>query len=98
MRISSPGSRAIRLDTNRGVSMKSLASIDSHFVCRQAWLENPKSMRKTSAKPAKYQSDFEKSLAFRLTLLVAVFVIGLNLLSPDPTPDRPTHAVVRLTV
>jgi hypothetical protein len=40
------------------------------------------------------QSDFEKSLAFRLTLLVAVFVIGINLLSPPPpapVADSPVH-------
>lgn len=41
------------------------------------------------------QSDFERSLAFRLSLIVAAVVIGLSLFSPPPTP---AHLAVRSTV
>jgi hypothetical protein len=67
---------------------------DHHAVARKHWLrqQHPPIAQQSA------QSDFEKSLAFRVTLLVAVFVIGLNLLSPDPTPNPPTRAAVRHTV
>ncbi|MEW9584312.1 hypothetical protein [Paraburkholderia sp. DGU8] len=42
------------------------------------------------------QSDFEKSLAFRLTVIVAVFVIGINVLelAPAPVVTHAAHATV----
>lgn len=43
------------------------------------------------------QSDFEKSLPFRLTMLVAAFVIGINVLAPPPAAS-PVPPAVRATV
>lgn len=43
------------------------------------------------------QSDFERSLAFRLSLIVAAVVVGLSLFSPPPTSGAP-KAPVRATV
>lgn len=54
--------------------------VDSAGDARRAWLRN----MQEDFRPL--QSDFEKSLAFRLTLLVAAFVIGINLFSPPPQP------------
>ncbi|MFL9883097.1 hypothetical protein PQR66_08675 [Paraburkholderia agricolaris] len=58
---------------------------------RRAWL------RKMQDGLMPVQSDFEKSLAFRLSLIVAAVVIGLSLFSPPPTSDAP-KAAVRATV
>jgi hypothetical protein len=54
---------------------------------RRAWL------RETQDSQMPVQSDFENSLAFRLVLLVAVVVIGINVLAPAPEPaaSLPTH-------
>jgi len=67
---------------------------DHHSAVRKRWLRQQQ-QSPIDQQPA--QSDFENSFALRLTFLVAAFVIGLNLLSPDPTP-KPTHAVVHPTV
>jgi hypothetical protein len=42
------------------------------------------------------QSDFEKSLAWRLTFVVAVIVVTINVLAPPPATAtaRPVHATV----
>ena len=49
---------------------------DSHGPDRRLWV-------RLIQQP---QSDFEKSLAFRLAWLVAVIVIGINLFTPSPDP------------
>lgn len=66
--------------------MKSLP--DSNTAARQMWLRtlqnfpSPTPPQKISAD----QSDFEKSLAFRSALLVAAFVIAINVLPPASVP------------
>lgn len=65
--------------------MKSIPDVAGE--ARRAWLCE---MQRGQTGP---QSDFEKSLAFRSTLIVAIFVIGINLFSPPPAPAtyRPAH-------
>jgi len=53
---------------------------------RQAWL------REMQDGLIPLQSDFEKSLAFRLAMLVAVVVISINVLAPAPAPVTSTSA------
>ncbi|CAG4906289.1 hypothetical protein [Paraburkholderia saeva] len=38
------------------------------------------------------QSDFEQSPVWRITLLVAVFVIGINVFAPAPVAVSPASA------
>lgn len=62
---------------------------DAHGPERRLWLRLIQS-----------QSDFEKTLAFRLTLLAAVVVISINVFAPDSQPGATptaTHAAVRAT-
>lgn len=58
---------------------------------RRAWL------RKMQDGFMPVQSDFEKSLAFRLSLVVAAVVIGLSLFAPAPASSS-AHVAVRATV
>ncbi|NYH13449.1 hypothetical protein [Paraburkholderia bryophila] len=44
------------------------------------------------------QSDFEKSLAWRLTLVVAVVVITINVLAAPPVSPPKIHTPIRSTV
>lgn len=64
---------------------------DSAGSARRAWL------CRAQEDLVPVQSDFEKSPAFRLSLIVAAVVIGLSLFSPPPTPSAP-KAAVRATV
>ncbi len=43
------------------------------------------------------QSDFEKSPAFRLSLIVAAVVIGLSVFAPPPASSA-AHVAIRATV
>jgi len=63
---------------------------DSAGDRRRDWL------RKAQDDLMPLQSDFEKSLAFRLVLLVAVVVISINVLAPAPLPAQASanHASV----
>lgn len=70
--------------------MKSIPDVAGE--ARRAWLFEMQCHQRAP------QSDFECCLAYRLCFIVAVFVIGLNLLSPDPTPSPPARAAVRHTV
>ncbi|MFM0595350.1 hypothetical protein [Paraburkholderia dilworthii] len=64
---------------------------DAAAAERKAWL------REFQDAQMPVQSDFEKSLTFRLSMIVAAVVIGLNLFAPPPTTAAP-HAVVRAMV
>lgn len=64
---------------------------DSAGDARRAWL------CKTQDDLMPLQRDFEKSPAFRLSLIVAAVVVGLSLFSPPPTSDAP-KAAARATV
>lgn len=59
---------------------------DIHGEDRRAWLqfvqESDPVHRPAHATPG--TSNFEKTLAWRLALLVAVVVIGINVFAPDP--------------
>lgn len=69
----------------------SLINVDANGDARRQWLRALPVLAMDAT--ATVQSDFEKSLPFRLTILVAVFVIGLNLLSDQPSSKvMPTHA------
>lgn len=58
---------------------------DNHGDARRAWL------REFQGETPVQQSDFEKSLAFVLTMIVAVFVIAINLI---PDHDAPVVGVI----
>jgi hypothetical protein len=57
---------------------------------RRAWLKRGGKGALTIEPRSEPQSDFEKAFAFRLTFVVAAFVIAINLLSPDPAVSQPT--------
>lgn len=63
---------------------------DSAGNARRAWL------RATQAELPPQQSDFEKSLAWRLAFVVAVIVVTINVLAPPPAvaTARQVHASV----
>lgn len=62
---------------------------DIHGDDRRAWLqfvqESDPVRRPAHAAPD--TSNFEKTLAWRLALLAAVVVIGINVFAPDPEPN-----------
>ncbi|EIF32547.1 hypothetical protein BCh11DRAFT_00275 [Burkholderia sp. Ch1-1] len=72
--------------------MKSLP--DWNTAARHRWLTQEAAAEQECG--TQEQSDFEQSLAFRLTLIVAVFVIGINVFQPAPAPlvVHTTHATV----
>ncbi len=76
-----------------------MKSIELNTEKRHAWLRELQDLADKPA-PDLAQSDFEKSLAFRLTFIVVLIVIGINIFAPPPTPaaDKPAHALVRPTV
>jgi hypothetical protein len=60
--------------------------IDLNTGSRQAWL-----VAMQGDLQIRQHSDFEKSLVWRSTLIAAVIVIGINLLSPTPAAVQPAH-------
>ncbi|MDQ7981370.1 hypothetical protein QYH69_29490 [Paraburkholderia sp. SARCC-3016] len=78
--------------------MKSITHIDANAEARRTWLLALQSAPTASTNVASNaQSDFEKSFAFRLALVITVVVIGINLFSSPPPPARPApsnHATV----
>jgi len=65
--------------------------VDSAGEARRAWLRG----MQDDLMPL--QSDFEKSPAFRLSLIVAAVVVGLSLFAPEPASSS-AHVAVRATV
>lgn len=64
---------------------------DSAGDARRAWL------CEAQEQLVPIQSDFEKSPVFRISMIVAAVVIGLNLFAPPPSTVT-THAAARATV
>lgn len=67
-------------------------------AARRAWLKRGGTGALQIEPRPEPQSDFEKAFAYRLTFVVAAFVIALNLLSPDPaaSPSTDAHAAARV--
>ncbi|MFM0646889.1 hypothetical protein PQR14_21405 [Paraburkholderia bryophila] len=64
---------------------------DSAGDARRAWL------LRTQEDLVPVQSDFEKSPAFRLSMIVAAVVVGLSLFAPPPLSGT-SHPAIRATV
>jgi hypothetical protein len=67
-----------------------MKSIEMNGEARRAWLQE----LQDGLVPL--QSDFEKSLAWRLTFVTAAIVVTINVLAPPPVPA--TAMTIRATV